>query len=307
MKTFVPLSAALLVAASAARAQDRFQQEAIVVYHQDKFERVWIADANKTQILYFDTERGVDSKKLAISKPQSIWLMEPAAYTAAMEDYQGRRYEKALAGFQKVREDYKKLITLPDNHSSLSAFYAMECLRKLGRLDELAKAQEEFMPADRESITRPYHKRQIEYYAMWDAVRTKSWDRLQGIASARLAEKPPGYQRAQAAYCLGLALENLQRPLEAIDAYNTAMTADSGGSEVVTAQAAEHAMKLYLADEDVKLAKRNFGTANADPDSRGMARLHEAAALAELYQMSLGNGKTLSGPLAELAKYAKKD
>ncbi len=306
MKALFSLSlAALALSATVVHAQ-RFQQEAVLIYHQDKVERVWIGDANKAQILYYETEKGVDSKKLAISKPQSIWLMEPPAYTAALEDFQGRRYEQALEGFRAVREEYKNLIELPDNHSSLAAFYAMECLRKLERFDELAKAREEFQPDDRESLTRSYQQTQLELYPMWEALNAKSWDRLEGIARTHLDKKLPGNQRAQVGYALGVALEGQKRPFEALDSYNLAITADAGGSEVVAANAAERAMRLYLEDENVKAAKRLHGTPEEAPGSTGAARLREAGALSKLYQATLGGGRTLPPELAELSKYAAK-
>ncbi|MBB5353551.1 tetratricopeptide (TPR) repeat protein [Haloferula luteola] len=306
MKALFPVSLAALVLASPVARAQRFQQEAIVVYHEDKFERVWIADASKTQYLYYETEAGVDSKRQGISKPQAIWLMEPAAYTAAMEQFQGRHYEEALKGFQVVREEYQALIELPDNHSSLAAFYSMECLRKLGRYDELEKALADFQPDDRNSLTREFQQKQIELYAMWGAVQAKSWERVESLAKGHLENnKLPGYQRAQAGYCLGLALEALNRPLEALDGYNIAFTADAGASEVVAALAAENSMKLYLQDPEVIRAKKVFGTSDENPNSVGNARLREAAAVAKLYEAALGNGAKLSGELAELPKFAK--
>lgn len=305
MKTFLSLAASVLALIASAANGQRFQQEANIIYHADRVERVWIGDADKSQILYYTTERGVDVQRLAISKAQSIWLMEPPAYTAALEAFQGRRYEEALEGFQAVSREYEKLYELPDNHGALAYFYSMECLRKLERLEELSKAVESINPAARDSLTRPYHKTQFELYAMWDAIRTKSWDRVELIANERLGQKLPGFQRAQAGYGLGLALEGQGKTIEAINAYDIAMTADSGTSEVVAKNAAENAMRLYLQDEGVKLAQKLYGTPDEDPRSQGAARLNEAVAVMKLYEISLGGGEALPGELAVLKKYSK--
>lgn len=298
--------AALVVTAPAVRAQ-RFQQEALLIFNEREFLRVWIADATKAQIGYFETERGVDSKSMAISKPQAIWLIEPPEYTEAMELFQGRKYAEARDKFATVRETYSKLQELPDNHSSLAAFHEMECLRKLGDLDGLKKAQETFLPVDRSSLTRKHHLDQLELYTLWEAVRVKEWSRLELLAKEWLTKNIPGYQRAQVGYCLGLALEGLDRPIEAINAYNIGMTADTGASEVITAESARNAMRLYLADEGVQLAIRLHGTPDEDPQSAGTLRLLEGAALASLYELTLGGGQPLPEEGRKLLEYLPKD
>jgi len=299
------LSSLILAALAlpAIQAQERFQQEAYIITGGGEAEQVWIADSNKIEFLYFETEQGVDPKKMRIAQPEAIWLIEPPAYTEAMELFQGRKYEEALKKFQEVRETYRKLLELPDNHSSLSAFYAMECLRHLGRLDDLAKAEESFLPDDRNSLTRPYHQSQLEFFTMWMAVRAKDWSRLEIIAREYLAKNIPGYQRAQAGYCLGLALEGLKRPIEAINAYNIAMTADTGASEVITADAALNALRLYTEDKDVQLAIKFHGTPDEDPNFVGALRLKEAASLASLFELTLGGGKALPANFKDLLKY----
>lgn len=305
MKALVfPALAALL--ATAASAQ-RFQQEAILIFDETKFERVWIADATKTQIGYFSTERGVDSLAMPISKPQAIWLIEPTEYTEAMELFQGRKYSEAREKFAAVREKYVKLQELPDNHSSLAAFHEMECLRKLGDLDGLKAAMDKFLPVDRESLTRKHQLDQMELYTLWEAVRVKEWSRLELLGKEWLQKQIPGYQRAQVGYCLGLALEGLERPIEAINAYNIGMTADTGASERITAESARNALRLYLADDSVKLAIKLHGTPDEDPESAGALRLVEGASLASLYELTLGGGDPLPEAGKKLLEYLPDD
>lgn len=293
------LCAVTFLAAGGARAQDRFQQPAVLIYDAERYDDVWVGDANETTVLYFEREQAVNPERVERSKLQAVWLVEPRAYAEAIDLYQGRNYEEAREKFAEVRENYKKLIALPDNHSSLAAFFEMECLRKLERLDDLKEARDRFLPADRESLTRPHQLRQLELYNMWDAVRTADWGRLELICRERLEQKMPGYQRAQVGYCMGLALEGQQRPIEAINAYNIAMTADTGASEVITANAALNALRLYSEDELVQQAVRFKGTPDEDPNSAATARIQEAAALASLYELTLGGGS----PLPEKFRY----
>jgi hypothetical protein len=284
-------------------AQERFQQEALLIYDDAKFERVWILSAGKNAIRYVDQERSVSPKQKRISEMEAIWLMEPAEYTEAMELYQGRNYEEARGKFAAVRARCEPLQSLPDNHSSLAALYEMECLRKLNRLDDLEKAQETFLPVDRESLTRDHHKSQLELYSMWDAVRTKEWPRLELICVDKLGQEMPGYQRAQVGYCLGLALEGQDKSIPAINAYNIAMTADTGASEILTRKSALNALRLYAADDGVKLAIELHGTPDENPQSSGAARLAEAASLASLYELTLGGDNPLPTEYQEFLKY----
>lgn len=298
--------AAVLVAVPAAHAQ-RFQQEAMLMMSEADFVRVWIADATSTQIGYYDTERGVDSKAMPIGKPQAIWLMEPPEYNEAMELYQGRKYAEAREKFAVVRGKFSKLVELPDNHSALAAFFEMECLRKLGDLDGLKAAQDKFLPVDRQSLTRKHQLDQIELYTLWEAVRVKEWSRLVLLAREWLEKDIPGYQRAQVGYCLGLALEGEEMPIEAINAYNIGMTADTGASERITGESARNAMRLYLDDDSVRLAIKLHGTPDEDPQSAGALRLIEGASLASLYKVTLGGGEPLSEAGKKLIEYLPED
>lgn len=307
MKAIVFSLAAAALAVGAVQAQQRFQQEALLIMNETDFERVWIFDATTTKIGYFSTEQAVDRDSMLISKPQAIWLMEPEAYTEAMELYQGREYAEAREKFAAVRKEYEKLQELPDNHSSLAAFYEMECLRKLGDLEGLKEAQETFLPVDRESLTREHHLRQIELYVLWDAVRVKEWSRLELLAQEWLEKSVPGYQRAQVGYCLGLALEGQDRPIQAINAYNIGMTADTGASERITRESCKNALRLYAADEEVKLAIKLHGTPDEDPQSAGRLRLEEGASLASLWQLTLGGGEPLPPAGQTLIKYLPDD
>lgn len=307
MKALILIPLAALVAAAPSALAQRFQQEAVLIFNERDFTRVWIADSTTTQIGYFETERGVDSRSMPISRPQAIWLMEPPEYTEAMELFQGRKYAEARPKFAAVRETFSRLQELPDNHSSLSAFFEMECLRKLGDLDGLKAAQEKFLPVDRESLTRKHHIDQMELYTLWEALRLKEWSRLELLAKDWLTKNIPGYQRAQVGYCLGLALEGLERPIEAINAYNIGMTADTGASEVIAAESARNAMRLYLADEAVQLAIRLHGTPDEDPQAAGALRLVEGASLASLYELTLGGGQPLPEEGRKLLEYLPKD
>lgn len=302
MKSLLPYLALPLLAFPAF-AQAPQQAESFLITEEGDFERVWITAATNTAIRYKETEQAVDQKDAKISDYQSIYILEPPSLTEAIELYQGRKYSEAKDKLAAVKASFKAIEELPDNPSTAAAFLELECLRKTGDFDGLAKALETF---NKDGLTREFQLRQLDLYAMWDAVRTKDWGRLQNICTERLKERMPGYQRAQVGYCLGLAYDSQDQIIPAINAYNIAMTADTGASEDITRTAALNAMRLYKKDADVQTAIKLFGTPDENPGSSGHQRLLEAAALAELFQLSLGGGTPLPAEHKDLLKYVAK-
>lgn len=140
---------------------------------------------------------------------------------------------------------------------------------------------------------------------MWDAVRTESWDKLLQIAEERDDETLPGDQRAQVAYCKGLALDKLNRGAEALVAYGIAITADAGASEKVTQDAVLNSLGIYARDKEVQEAMEKWGTEDESKNSRGYNRLLEAAGLAKFYEKFLAVGKPLTEEAKKFLKYGE--
>jgi hypothetical protein len=303
MKTFLPFAALPFLAASALHAQQAAQAESFLIYDGGDIERVWITAASATAIRYKETVQAVDTKDAKIADIQSIYILEPPALTEAVELFQARKYGEAKDKLAAVQASFKGLEELPDNPSTTAAFLILECLRKSADLEGLAKALESF---DKSGLTREHQLRQLELYAMWDAVRAKDWPRLENIAKERIKERLPGYQRAQVGYCLALALDSQDKIIPAINAYNVAMTADTGASEDITRSAALNALRLYQKDPGVQTAIKLWGTKDENPNTTGHQMLVEAGALADLYEMTLGGGSPLPAEVKDLLKYKPK-
>jgi len=278
-----------------------FQAEAILSKPDDGGTfRAWILAATKTKVRYKTTAVSTDFIDANISDFATVFLVEPPEYAAAVDLFESRKYKEAQEAFAAVKETYKPIATLPDNFHTLAAFHELECFRHLADYEGLAAALKSFI---KEPLTRDNHLRQLDLYIMWDAVRALAWDRVLLIAAERDDEVLPGYQRAQVAYCKGLALDNLERGREAIVEYSVAMTADSGASEIITQQAALKALGVYRKDEEIRIAIQNWGTEDENKNSPGYTRLTEAAALAKFYEKYLSLGKTLPAELKEFTKY----
>ena len=285
----------LLPVLSVSAIAQEFQLETIFSKAEGDNFRAWIIAATKTQVRYKATQISTDFIDARVSDFATIHLVDPPAYTAAVDLYEGRKYKEAKEKFTEFMVISKPIAGFKDNYYTLSAYYQMECMRKLGDYEGLQKALGSFI---KEPLTRDYQLRQLDLYVMWDALRTKSWDRLRIIATEREAETLPGDQRAQVAFCKGLALQNLDRGQEALIEYGIAVTADSGASEEITQDAALNALDIYAKDEAVKTAMANWGTKDENKNSPGYTRLLEASSLAVFYEKYLTVGK----PLAEDGK-----
>lgn len=294
---------AILLAMLSATAAAQQPAEAFLIDAAGGSQRVWIASATHDKIRYQNQQQGGDPKEAAIAGIASIYLLEPAALSEALDLFQARQYVAARAKFAAVKTAYHALHTLPDNPSTIAGYFEMECLRKSGDLAGLAKALEAF---DKSGLTRRNQLRQLDLYALWDAVRLKDWPRLQELATARLKERLHGGQRAQVAWCLGVAHESQGRSREAIDAYQTALTADGGVSEDLARDAALRIMRLHQKDPEVQAAMKQWGTPAEDPQSPGHRRLAEAAALADLWELALGGSTPLPAEHSELLKFRAK-
>jgi hypothetical protein len=300
MKTLI-LSLLLPALAIPAFSQG-YQVEAILSKPDDGGTfRAYILATTKTQFRYKTTAVSTDFIDARLSDFTTIFLVEPPEYTEAIDLFESRKYQEAREKFAEVKAIHSPIASLPDNFHTLAAFHEMECLRHLGDYEGLADVLKNFI---KNPLTRNNHLRQLDLYVMWDAVHAAAWDRVLLIASERDAEALPGYQRAQVAYCKGLALDNLDRGREAIVEYSVAMTADSGASEILAQQAAVKALGVYQRDPEVQIAIQNWGAEDENKNSPGYTRLTEAAALAIFYGKYLSLGKALPAELKAFEKYS---
>ena len=253
-----------------------------------------LAEIRATGMDFPETEAATPAVAPGEPMPSGKPLPTGPAFTAAIDLYQGRKYLEAQAAFAEITQRPK----VERETGLLAAFYEMECLRKLGDLDGLAKALGKLVG---DPALGGHRLRQLEIDAVWDVVRTKSWDRVEQLAKQQLHQHLPGDQRAQVAYCHGLALENRTKPLEALNAYNIAMTADAGASEELARQAALGVLRIHLADPEVQAALT--GPPEVIRESPGFPRLKEAAAVAAMFELTLGAGTPLPSEFAVFLKH----
>lgn len=295
LSTFALLTLALT--ASAAPSTRSF--EALLIGKDATSQPVFLLTATKVSIRYRLSKEGTEINERKISELARIHLPEPAEYRTALDLFQARRYEEAKEAFAELKTRFEPVSTLPDNPGTLSAYHELECFRKLGDLEGLSTALQKF---NKDPLVQEIHQRQIEMFIFWDAVRTKNWSRLDSLAKERMKQRLPGFQRAQVAYCHALALEGLGKSQEALDAYDTALTADIGASEEICRKAALAILRIHLGDPAVKEALKHPEALPDEKTSPVGARIGEARAVAKLFQLSLGSGEALPAEYQVLLK-----
>lgn len=295
--------AALAAILNAQTPQEPFQTPALLIKEDGTTEKAWLLSATKSQLTYRETAVSTENKNARLLDYQSVYLPEPREFTEAMDFLQARKYQEAKERFLQLKKRFQPIYALDNNYAALAAFYELEILRKMGDLDGLSTAFQQF---DKSPLTRDSQLRQLELYVLWDAARAKDWAALDGLARERAKSRMPGDQRAQVAYLQGLALEGLDRKEEALIAYNLAMTADSGASEDIARQSALRVLTILNQDPEVQQAIKVWGTKQENKNSAGYAKLTEAAAVAKMFEQSLGAGASLPVDFKGLTKYLPK-
>lgn len=293
----------LPVLALTAGAQQEFQIPAVLVEKEGGSSQVWVTRSTKTAFRFKPTEVATSTTDKKFSDIGGLVFLQQPQFARAIDQFQVRKYAEAKEAFASIRKRCQPVAAAPGNPATLAAFFEMECMRRTGDLDGLSAALQDFV---KDPLLDENHLRQVELYVLWDAVRTKSWDRLAILARDRAKTRLTPGQRAQVAYCGGLAAENLGKPEEALLEYSAAITADAGESDYVARQAALRILGIHSANEQVKKAMANWGTDNENKNSQGYSDLIEAAAVAELFQNSLGGGVPLPDAYKKLLDFRVK-
>ena len=305
MKTILTTALALTASFGSAFAQKETAPRVLLMTDKETYTGFMVS-ADKRNILWKETEDSTLRRQLSLAST-TVYFVEPAEFTEAMELFKSRNYADARTKFAACAANYSKITEVKGNFSTLAKFYEMECARKLEDLDGLIALYEKFDP---EPLLHEYHKLQVQIDGIfWDAVRTKSWARLDSIAmdDEWYKTKLPGNLRAQIAYCHGLALEGLDQPMKALNAYNGAFVADFGASEEITKKAALNCLRILLDHKETKLAMSLFGTEDYSDDSAGAFLIKEGNALVKLWDKTLGAGEKLPDKFKVFTKYLPKD
>ncbi len=259
-----------------------------LLYKDTSHDDVLIQQYKNGTVTYRLNDKDLNRVRVGPGKLDAIYFYKPKVFTEAMDLYRGRKYTEAKTKFAECEELFKPVDDAPNNYGTMAGFYKMECSRRMMKLNDLSGELEKFR---KQGLTRETHLQQLEVNAFWEAVRLKDWERLDRLAQAWRKHKVSGGQRAQIAYCHGLALENLAKKnpkllTDALNAYNRALSADFTASTEIVAAAANNALRIYNSDPKVILAIKLWGTEDERPNSAGHQRLLEANQLIKLYKQA---------------------
>ncbi len=255
-------------------------------------EQVFILAVTPASVAYKYNAGDAEPEVKKMAEVDTVFLYDPADYLTALDLFEGRKYAEAKDAFAKVKEKYgKRYPGIPNNPGTMAAFYELECLRKLSDLEGLRVALQSFK---KDNLTRKVPLQQLEIYVLWDAIRANLNQEAVKIAEGYKGKRLPGHQRAQIAYCYGRALEGLNKPAsEILLAYQTALTADAGASEVIARDAALRSLEILHQDEELKEAIKTFKESEGKELIRGFTKAMEAAGLCQMFQIQLGSGEPL--------------
>ncbi len=271
------------------------------VSKQEDVLKVWMTAASTTQLEYKTTPQSLNRTRIKRSSVNSVYFFEPPIFKEAMDLYESRDYTGAREKFAECKTAFEALDEIKGNYSTLAGFYELETCRKLEDLEGLKELLDVYQA---DTLEREHQRNQLDVYPVWDAVRTKSWARLDALATEILAEKKwIGEHLAQLKYCHGLALEGLGRDTDALIAFNGAFTADYTASEDLTQKAALACLRVIKGNDEVRLAIQLWGTEDEDPNAPGYFLLQEGVAMCDLWKKSLGNGKPLPAEFSSLLRY----
>lgn len=290
---------------SAQNSAERILIPGTLILEEKEFEDVFLLGATNVNVYYVPVPNSVKVEAKRRSEVLGVYIKEPKDYSEALALFENRKYNEALAKFREVKKRYSKFLPLPGNHATLAGFYEMECLRNLEDLEGLAAAVADFQS---ENLQREDQLQQVEIYIFWDAVRQKQWERLDLLSKEWTKRRVPISHRAQIAYCHALSLEALKRPMEALNTYAVAMTADFTKSEVIVRNSVLNSLRVYASLPEVQTAMKLWGSSDEEPNSTGYALLTEANALARLYNAAgFGAGVELPTLQKAFLKYTPKE
>lgn len=303
--TSVLVAAVAMTVGASAQIADEAKVESILMLKKGNPEKVYILSSTDSDLSIVKNLQAAAAVKYSRAGVKSIYMKEPKAFTASMALFEGRKYAEAQKQFSTLKEKFKGVASLSGNHATQAGFYELECMRKQLNITGLTNSVPKF---DVSSLTNPTMLQQVEVYKFWELVQKKDWARIDTLALEWEKKNVPGSIRAQIAYCHGLALEGLNRPVDALDAFAKAMTTDFTKSEEISRESVYAALRVYANMTAVKDAMDAWESEDENKSGKGYKMLVEANSLAMLYgKMGLGAGVDLPAKHAAFLDFTPKE
>ncbi|MEM9479343.1 MAG: hypothetical protein AAGA58_06740 [Verrucomicrobiota bacterium] len=167
---------------------------------------VYVVGSYEDGIMESRYASGVQAKQFPYSDIESIEWREPDEWRQANDLYNRRRWEEAAAAYNAFFKKYYELRDIEDSFPGIAKFRECECLRRLGKFEELAK---EYENLQRANLSERYAI-QTKLYSAWGHLGNGLFSALQLIAESYEIEEsdiPAGIVRPS-----GLPFRELEPP-----------------------------------------------------------------------------------------------
>ena len=258
----------------------------------------FIIGAEKDGLLISQTADGGNSFKMPFQNIRDYNMQEPNGWTAAVALYQSGDYAQAETQFATIAQGLEKLVPLKDSYGSMAKYYHFMCLRKQGKLKELAAAHDKQL-ANPMTLSEGFQE-DLDDFLGWSILGKQDWVQLTAYlvgyedkaAKGSLPQAP--FKKASRSRLTTLSY--LRAMLEEHDGkkdlalldYQAALTLNLGSDLALSTLAAKSALRLC----DELLREK--------PDNTQLQR--QGYALAVVYRDMINKGQLP----AEYAKLAEK-
>ena len=236
--------------------------------------------ADKAKVFYIDNVNDTTESAISRDNIESIFFYRPSSFHKGLESYKLGKFNEAKAAFQTCKKEYQGLKILLGNYSVLASFYEMECARRSGDLESLDKLLDSFRP---EALINENFINQLSIYPFWNAVKSRSWDKMLLLAKQWDKKKLPAYQRAQVSYCHALALQAKGEEEESLLKFNEVLALSNLKEVDLVENACEKIIDTILAKPGTMDVKKKLRTDKAKKNSTAYYQLLEAASVARLW------------------------
>lgn len=234
-------------------------QEATLLYHDGKRENVVISNVSETHL---QMHAGGSVSNLPLVHLKFVSIREPGEdMLAAKRHFTKKEYGKAEAAFKEMASKHDHLGFLGkrghQNFASISRFYQLECLWRMGNYADIGAALESVTGTNLGPVLTESQKHQYALFPLWEKADKGGVELSQALKAYENgldkseAENRTAAILAQVAFLKAQHLKELNKSDEALHYYYKAMTLNNGMDEYIVQQSLLAVTGLVLTDPNL--------------------------------------------------------
>jgi hypothetical protein len=193
----------------------------------------FLAGATREVLRIAANEQGQGITEVKVDQVDNITFNEsPDGWSEALKQFQAQDFSGAEVGFTKLARELGNIALVPDEYGALARYYQLECLKRNGKLPQLATALGELRSSP--IALGEYYREQLVRLRPWGLAGKGDWDGVLAYVAEQQEEREdaprprfkaelPRSEIVELSYLAGLAqlgrgeneagLENLYRAL----------------------------------------------------------------------------------------------